>query len=144
MRKSLSPIIFWVFQVVNCICGLGLFLIPKAFHESMFENPPAVYAILGFSETAQEMLHNVLRGQGAVLLAVSLFLFALGRRERRSYLLIALVCGLSLAAHLFTLRQHLNSETVMWAVNDFSSLYGLGGLNALLALGGLWIWRGRE
>lgn len=129
---------FWLFQALNTLTGLGLLLAPKAFHESMFENPGAAYAILGFSDTALDMLHNVLRGQGAALLAVSLFLFILGRRDKRSYLLIFLVCGLSLVAHAFTLHQHLNSEAVRRAVEDFGPLYGMMAVNVLVALGGIW------
>ena len=102
-------------QAPNTLTGLGLLLAPKVFHESMFTNPDAAYALLGFSDTALDMLHNVLRGQGAALLAVSI-LFVLGRRDRRSYLLIVLVCGLSLFAHTFTLYRHLTSEAVRRAV----------------------------
>ena len=128
---------YWLFQALNTLTGLGLLLAPKAFHESMFENPDAAYVLLGFSETALDMLHNVLRGQGAALLAVSIFLFVLGRRDRRSYLLIFLVCGLSLVAHAFTLRHHLNSEPVRRAVGDFGPLYGMMAVNTLVALGGI-------
>ncbi len=104
----------------------------------MFENSAAAYAILGFSDTALDVLHNVLSEQGAALLAVSIFLFVLGRRGGRSYLLIFLVCGLSLVAHAFTLQQHLNSETVRRAVGDVGPLYGIMAVNALVVLGGIW------
>jgi len=48
---------------------------PKQFHESLFKNPEAVYEKLGFSTIAVEMVHNIIRGQGAVLLAVSIFIW---------------------------------------------------------------------
>jgi len=58
----------WVFQLINAPSALGLMLTPKRVHESMFADPPRVYKILGFSSpTAVEMVHNVLRGQGAAL-----------------------------------------------------------------------------
>lgn len=126
---------YWLFQVLNTLTGLGLFLAPKNFHEGMFDNQEQAYALLGFSTTALDMLHNVLRGQGAALLAISLFLFYLRARDRRSFLLIALACGLTLAAHGFTLQQHLDSETVQAAISSFGALYGMVALNALLLLG---------
>ena len=88
----------------------------------MFENPGAAYALPGSSDTALDMLHNVLRGQGAALLAVSLQLFLLGRRDRRSYVLIA---------HSFTLCRHLTSEVVRRARGDFGPLHGMMGKTTL-------------
>ena len=129
---------FWGVQIINTLTALGRLIAPETFHEGMFENPQAAYGILGFSDTAVAMLHNVLRGQGAVLLAVSVFLFVLGRQERRSYLLIALVCGLSLIAHAATLQQHLASSVVKQAISSFGALYAMMALNALLTAGGLW------
>lgn len=129
---------YWIFQILNTITALGLFIAPKDFHESMFDNPMATYAALGFSNTALDMLHNVLRGQGAALLAVSLFLFILRGKDKRGYLLIALVTGLSLIAHCFTLRQHLDSSVVQQAVSSFNAIYGMMAVNSLVTVGALW------
>ena len=96
---------------------------PRGFHESLFRNPQRVYQQLGFSDVAVEMLHNVIRGQGAALLAVSIFLWVAGSRQRSSYLLIALTCLLSVFAHLMTLQHHLNSPLVMEAIGGAGSLY---------------------
>ena len=135
--------IYWIFQIINTLSGAGLFFFPQAAHESLFENHTHAYAVLGFSDTALAMLHNVLRGQGAALLAVSLFLFTLGSRSRHAFSLIAFVCVLSLAAHLATLHQHLGSGTVQQAISGFGALYGMIAVNALLGLGAIWAYRGR-
>ncbi len=132
---------YWIFQILNTVTALGLFIAPRAFHESLFAEPQRVYALLGFSDTALSMLHNVLRGQGAALLAVSLFLFVGRAQSRRAFLLIALVCGLALIAHLGTLHHHLQSEIVRQAVGGLNSLYGMIAVNALIALGALWTYR---
>lgn len=97
--------------------------VPKQFHESLFKNPQVVYAKLGFSNVAVEMVHNVIRGHGAVLLAVSIFVFIQGRKARFVYLLMAIVCALSVYAHIMTLYQHLNTAAIVAAIGDFSSLY---------------------
>jgi hypothetical protein len=97
--------------------------IPKQFHESLFKNHQIVYDRLGMSNSVVEMFHNVIRGHGAVLLAVSVFIFIQGIRSRSVYLLIALVCALSVYAHVMTLHQHLSSGEIVVAVDNFTSLY---------------------
>lgn len=59
MQKILQQIAFWSFQIINTLTGLLMSFFPKQFHESLFNNPQAVYANLGFSPVALEMLHNV-------------------------------------------------------------------------------------
>jgi hypothetical protein len=97
--------------------------IPKQFHESLFKNPEIVYDKLGFSSIAVEMFHNVIRGHGAVLLAVSIFIFIKGIKSRSVYLLIAIVCTLSVYAHIMTLNQHLRTEDIVRVIGNFGSLY---------------------
>jgi hypothetical protein len=97
--------------------------IPKQFHESLFKNPVLVYEKLGISSIAVEMFHNVIRGHGAVLLAVSIFVFLQGIKSRSVYLLIFIVCALSVYAHIMTLIQHLNSEDIIRVIGNFGSLY---------------------
>ena len=126
---------FWVFQLINAPSALGLVLAPKRVHESMFADPPRAYEILGFSPTAVEMVHNVLRGQGAALLAISAYLFAIGPDDPGASLLIALTCGLSAVAHALTLRQHLGDARVREAIGSLGSLYGMIATN--LAVGGV-------
>lgn len=116
-QAGAAKIIFWSFQAINGLSALGLFVAPRASHEATFKNPQQVYQQLGFSATAQEMLHNVLRGQGAVLLSVSTFLAYLGQRNRSSYLLIGNVCGFAVLAHLLTARHHLRNPSVMAALH---------------------------
>ena len=82
---SLRGAAFWVFQIINVATALGMFVAPRRFHESMLEHPQEVYAKLGFSGAAVEMLHNVIRGQGAALLAISCALFYLGSGARRAF-----------------------------------------------------------
>ena len=67
----LDLLVFWTFQVINVPTAVGMFLFPRHFHQAMLKKPAAVYSALGFSPTAVAMLHNVLRGQGAALLAIS-------------------------------------------------------------------------
>ncbi len=127
--------VFWIFQVINGLTALGMFLQPQKFHESTFKDPEHVYRELGFSEVAVEMLHNVLRGQGAALLAITITVFYLGAESRASFLLIALTCGLSLSAHVFTARHHLGSEEVMKALGGIQAMYVILILNATVLLG---------
>lgn len=97
--------------------------VPKQFHESLFKNPVQVYEKLGISSVAVEMFHNVIRGHGAVLLAVSIFVFLQGSKSRSVYLLIFLVCVFSGYAQIMTLIQHLNSEDISKVIGNFGSLY---------------------
>jgi hypothetical protein len=131
---------YWVFQLINAPSALGLMLTPKRVHESMFTDPTRVYKILGFSSpTAVEMVHNVLRGQGAALLAISAYLFAIGSTaddpKGSSSLLIALTCNLSAVAHALTLRHHLGNAKVREAIGSLGSLYGMIATN--LTVGGV-------
>jgi hypothetical protein len=128
-------IVFWIFQVINGLTALGMFFQPKKFHESTFKEPARVYRELGFSEVAVEMLHNVLRGQGAALLAISITLFYLGAASRASFVLIALTCGLSLIGHILTARHHLKSEAVMKALGGIQAMYVILILNATVLVG---------
>lgn len=97
--------------------------VPRQFHESLFTNPVAVYEKLGFSPVAVEMVHNVIRGHGAVLLAVSVFIWIHGMKSRFVYLLISIVCALSVYAHIMTLHQHLKTPDIVEAIGNFGSLY---------------------
>ena len=90
---------------------------------------------MGFSETAVEMVHNVLRGQGAALLFVSAYLFVQGPRERNSFLLISLTCFTAALCHIVTMNHHKNNAIVMKAVESISPLYGMIGINVII--GGL-------
>ena len=97
--------------------------IPKQFHESLFKNPEAVYEKLGFSGVAVEMVHNIIRGHGAVLLAVSIFLWIERMKSRSVFLLITIVCVLSVYAHIMTLHQHLKTAEIANAIGNFGSMY---------------------
>lgn len=130
----LKIIVFWVFQLINAPTALGMFLTPGRFHETMIKNPEEAYRVLGFSPTAVEMLHNVIRGQGAALLAISIYLFFQGAAEVGSPLLIALTCGLSLVAHLGTMIHHLRSPVVMSALGTIRSMYGTLAINAVVGI----------
>ncbi len=123
MDRILINISFWSFQVINTLTACLMTFIPKQFHESLFKNPALVYEKLGISSIAVEMFHNVIRGHGAVLLAVSIFVFLQGVKSRSVYLLISIVCALSVYAHIMTLIQHLNSELIVRVIGNFGSLY---------------------
>ena len=123
MNRVIIHTAYWVFLIINTITASLMTFIPKQFHESLFKDPEAVYAALGFSEIAVEMAHNIIRGHGAVLLAVSLFIWLEGLRSRPVYLLIALVCTLSVYAHVMTLHQHLNTAEIVDAIGEFGSIY---------------------
>ena len=123
MDSILINISFWSFQVINTLTACFMTFIPKQFHESLFKHPVLVYEKLGISSNAVEMFHNVIRGHGAVLLAVSIFVFLQGIKSRSVYLLIFIVCALSVYAHIMTLIQHLNSEDILRVIGNFGSLY---------------------
>ena len=129
----LQTILFWAFQLINGLTALSMFFAPKKFHESMLKDPKTIYAKLGFSETAVEMLHNVIRGQGAALLAITIYLFVLGSGERSAYLLIALACALSLVAHIATTRHHAKSALVMDAIGSLGAMIPILAINAVVA-----------
>lgn len=131
----LGKALFWSFQSINTLSSVSMVLSPRRFHESLFNEPKRAYQLLGFSSTAIEMLHNVIRGQGAALLAASSYLYVQGPQETKSFLLIALVCGLTAFAHTLTLQHHRSDETVMKAIGSVSPLYGLISLN--LVIGGI-------
>jgi len=123
MDRIFINISFWSFQVINTLTACLMTFIPKQFHESLFKNPVLVYEKLGISSIAVEMFHNVIRGHGAVLLAVSIFVFLQGVKSRSVYLLIFIVCALSVYAHIMTLIQHLNSADIIRVIGNFGSLY---------------------
>jgi hypothetical protein len=123
MNRILMHIAFWSFQIINTLTACLMTFIPKSFHESLFKNPALVYEKLGISSIAVEMFHNVIRGHGAVLLAVSIFIFLKGINSRSVYLLITIVCALSVYAHVMTLNQHLRTEEIVRVIGDFGSLY---------------------
>lgn len=122
MKRIFVNISFWSFQIINTLTACLMTFIPKQFHESLFKNPQSVYQKLGFSGVAVEMVHNVIRGHGAVLLAVSIFVYIQGVKSRSVYLLMAIVCALSVYAHIMTLHQHSKSDAVVMAIGDFSIL----------------------
>lgn len=129
-------LLFWLFQVLNTPTALAMMLTPRRFHESTFTAPERVYPALGFaSPNALAMLHNVLRGQGAALLAISLYLLTTGANQRSSFLLIALTCGLTFWAHVGTYRQHASSPAVMDALGKQSlrPMYALLAINAVVS-----------
>ena len=123
MERLLIHSAFWSFQIINTITGFLMTFFPKYFHESLFANPQAVYEKLGFSSIAVEMLHNVIRGQGAVLLAVSVFIWIMWLKTRAVHLLILIVCALSVYAHIMTLHQHLATPQITSTIGSFASLY---------------------
>lgn len=139
MKRIFINIAFWSFQIINTLTAALMTFLPRQFHESLFKNPHVVYAKLGFSNIAVEMVHNVIRGHGAVLLAVSIFIFLKGIKFRPAYLLMTIVCILSVFAHMMTLSQHLSHHTIISAIGDFTSLYvtmfitaSVGSLNGIV------------
>lgn len=123
MRSILIKLAFWSFQIINTITACLMTFIPKQFHESLFKNPQVVYEKLGMSNIAADMFHNVIRGHGAVLLAVSIFIFVQGIKSRSVYLLMAIVCVFSVYAHIMTLHQHFGSKEIVMAIDNFTNLY---------------------
>ena len=123
MERILRNLAFWSFQIINTITACLMTFIPKQFHESLFKNPEAVYEKLGFSAIAVEMVHNVIRGHGAVLLAVSIFIWIERMKSRSVFLLISIVCVLSVYAHIMTLHQHLKTAEIANAIGNFGSMY---------------------
>lgn len=128
-----ARLVFWLFQTLNTLTAASLFLTPRKAHESMFKDPARVYAELGFSATAVEMLHNVLRGQGAALMAVSVFLFVAGPENPLSFLLIALTCGFTMIAHIATARHHIRTPAVIKAIGSIGALFSMIAVNAVVA-----------
>lgn len=123
MDRILMYMAFWSFQIINTLTAGLMTFIPKQFHESLFKNPALVYEKFGISSIGVEMFHNIIRGHGAVLLSVSVFIFLQGMKSRSVYLLIFIVCALSVYAHMMTLIQHLNTEDIVRAIGNFGSLY---------------------
>jgi len=123
MGRILRNLAFWSFQIMNTITACLMTFIPKQFHESLFKNPETAYEKLGFSAIAVEMVHNVIRGHGAVLLAVSIFIWIEKVKSRSVYLLISIVCALSIYAHIMTLHQHLKAAEIVNAIGNFGSIY---------------------
>jgi len=123
MKRIARNLAFWSFQIINTITACLMTFIPKQFHESLFKNPEAVYEKLGFSAIAVEMVHNIIRGHGAVLLAVSIFIWIERMKSRSVYLLISIVCALSVYAHVMTLHQHLKTAEIVSAIGNFGSMY---------------------
>lgn len=111
----IDEIAFWSFQILNSLGALGMLLDPKRTHESMIQDgsgPEKVYRELGFSETAVEMVHNLIRGHGAALLAISSSLFYLGSKNPGSLVLIGSTCYCHCIAHTFTARHHITNKKV--------------------------------
>ncbi|NTV13522.1 MAG: hypothetical protein HGA96_06280 [Desulfobulbaceae bacterium] len=123
MERILINLAFWSFQIINTITACLMTFIPKQFHESLFKNHEAVYEKLGFSAIAVEMVHNIIRGHGAVLLAVSIFIWIERMKSRSVYLLISIVCALSVYAHIMTLHQHLETAEIVNVIGNFGSMY---------------------
>ena len=123
MERIVRNLAFWSFQIINTITACLMTFIPKQFHESLFKNPEAVYEKLGFSAIAVEMVHNIIRGHGVVLLAVSIFIWIERMKSRSVYLLISIVCALSVYAHIMTLHQHLKTAEIVSAIGNFGSMY---------------------
>jgi hypothetical protein len=123
MKRIARNLAFWSFQIINTITACLMTFVPKQFHESLFKNPEAVYEKLGFSAIAVEMVHNIIRGHGAVLLAVSIFIWIERMKSRSVYLLISIVCALSVYAHVMTLHQHLKTAEIVSAIGNFGSMY---------------------
>ena len=134
MQNILKHIAFWSFQIVNTLTGFLMTFFPKDFHESLFAHPHAVYAKLGFSPIAVEMVHNIIRGHGAVLLAVSVFIWIERMKTRSVHLLIFVVCALSVYAHLMTLHHHLATPEISAAVGNFGPLYGTIAVTTVVGL----------
>jgi hypothetical protein len=134
MNALIRNLSFWSFQIINTLTAFFMTGFPKQFHESLFRNAELVYRQLGFSGTAVEMVHNVIRGHGAVLLAVSAFIWIEGVKSRSVYLLIAIVCALSVYAHIMTLNHHVNNPQVVSALGGFGSLYGVIILTGVVGL----------
>lgn len=123
MERIVRNLAFWSFQIINTITACLMTFIPKQFHESLFKNSEAVYEKLGFSAIAVEMVHNIIRGHGVVLLAVSIFIWIERMKSRSVYLLISIVCALSVYAHIMTLHQHLKTAEIVSAIGNFGSMY---------------------
>lgn len=133
-------ICYWAFQVLNFPASVGLLFAPRASHESLFSDPQRAYDALDFSLTAQEMLHNVLRGQGAALMTISIFLGYVGYKRKESFLLITLACLTALSAHIATLIHHTQSPAVMAAIGNVSPLYAMIAINGIIGVTGLACW----
>lgn len=134
MDRRLTGLAFWSFQIINTLTASVMTFFPGRFHEILFKNPAWVYEKLGFSRTAVEMVHNLIRGQGAVLLAVSVFVWMEGRRSRSVYLLISIVCTLSVYSHVMALKQHLGAPAPVNALGSLASLYGIILITAVVGL----------
>ncbi|MGE4194921.1 MAG: hypothetical protein AB7E51_16175 [Pseudodesulfovibrio sp.] len=138
--SSVCKICYWLFQLLNLPAAACLVLAPRVSHASLFSDPQRAYEALGFSPIAQDMLHNVLRGQGAALLAISLFLFFLGSRRKEGFLLIALTCLGTLFAHVATLAHHTQSPAVTAAIGSVAPLYVMIAVNGVIGMAGLACW----
>lgn len=138
--SSACKICYWLFQLLNFPAAVCLVLVPRVSHESLFADPQRAYEALGFSPTAQEMLHNVLRGQGGALLAISIFLFYIGSKRKEGFLLIALTCLGTLSAHIATLIQHTQSTSVMAAIGSVMPLYVMIAINGIIGVACLVCW----
>jgi len=134
MQNILKHIAFWSFQILNTLTGFLMTFFPKDFHQSLFAYPQTVYAKLGFSPIAVEMVHNIIRAHGAALLAVSVFIWIERAKTRSVHLLIFIVCALSVYAHFMTLRQHLSSPDIVNAIGSFGTFYGTIAVTAVVGL----------
>ena len=131
----IAHIIFWLFQVLTLPSALAMVFATRKFHESMMKEPERAYKEIGFSPTAVEMVHNVIRGQGAALLAISFFLLYTGPHQKETFLLISIASFLTLISHIMTARHHMQSETVMKALgNDLRPMYFLLFVNAVMTV----------
>eukprot|EP01118_Nematostelium_gracile_P001443 TRINITY_DN11481_c0_g1_i1.p1 TRINITY_DN11481_c0_g1~~TRINITY_DN11481_c0_g1_i1.p1 ORF type:complete len:125 (+),score=32.20 TRINITY_DN11481_c0_g1_i1:88-462(+) len=113
---------------------------PKNFHESMFKEPKKVYEALGFSNVALEMLHNVVRGEGAAFGAISTYLAIQGEANPLSHLLISITTGYAMVSHIFTLIHHQSNEKVMAALESIRPLYFMIFLNGAIGGSSLYVY----
>ncbi|KAK6497664.1 hypothetical protein TWF481_012069 [Arthrobotrys musiformis] len=136
-----ASIFFYSFQAINGLSSASLFLAPKQSHESLFQEPQRAYDQLGFSPTAAEMLHNVLRGQAAALLSISTYLYSRGPKKADSFLLIGIAGAFTFVSQILTARHHVRNPQVMEALGSIKGIYPLLGLNLAFAAGGAWFYR---
>jgi hypothetical protein len=134
MTAWLAQLVYWTFQAINTLGALGMTVNPRKTHESLMAEPQTTYRRLGMSPTVVELIHNVIRGHGTALLAISLFLYYEGPHSASSFLLITLTCLLSMVAHFGTLLHHTRSTEVLSAMGTIMPLWHMIGLNAIIAL----------
>lgn len=122
--------------------GIGILVLSMngATSLSMVINPKKAYSTLGFSHIAVGMLHNVIRGQGCALLAITVFLFVLGCGDANAFLLIAFTCRTAMFAHFCTFQHHQESAPVMKAIGSIDPLNCMIWLNFVITVGALFLY----